>query len=105
MNLLDAEQTPRVMSRRVLQGLSRFPPWCCSGATASASTVSEAPPRGAGRLLFAYLNLGSHIRIVRQEDEPKPLMIKRLKVTVSGRRHPQHALRPLQAGDGDPPRA
>ena len=32
-------------------------------------------------LLIAYLNLDEVIRIIRREDEPKPVLMKRFKIT------------------------
>ncbi len=45
-----------------------------------------------GGLLIAYLNIDEVIRIIRNEDEPKPVLMKRFKLTRrAGRRDPQHA--------------
>ena len=56
-------------------------------------------------LLIAYLNLDEVIRIVRREDEPKPVLIKRFKLTdEQGRGHPrdQAAAPGTPRGDEDP---
>jgi topoisomerase-4 subunit A len=82
MNVLDAEQTPRVMAlpevlqayldyrRIVLQRRSRF-------RLANIEHRLEV----LGGYLIAYLNLDEVIRIVREEDEPRAVMIRRLKVS------------------------
>ncbi len=81
MNVLDADQTPRVMSlpevlrayldhrRVVLLRRGRY----------RMDNIERRLEVLAGYLI-AYLNLDDVIRIVRREDEPKPVMIKRLKV-------------------------
>ena len=59
-------------------------------------------------LLAAYLNLDEVIRIIRREDEPKPVLMKRFKLTRDpGRGDPRNqAAPPRQArGDEDPRRA
>jgi topoisomerase-4 subunit A len=82
MNVLDAEQTPRVMPlpevlqayldhrRVVLMRRGKF----------RLANIDHRLEVLAGYLI-AYLNLDEVIRIVRMEDEPKPVMIKRLKVS------------------------
>ena len=82
MNVLDAEQTPRVMSlpevlrayldhrRVVLLRRGKF-----------RLTNIDHRLEVLGGYLIAYLNLDEVIRIVRQEEEPKKVMIKRLKVS------------------------
>ena len=91
-----------------------------------AARVPRPPPRGAGpahphrlekiadRLevlegyLIAYLNLDEVIRIIREEDEPKAVMMKRFEADRgAGRGDPQHApARAAQAGgDRDQGRA
>ena len=58
--------------------------------------------------LIVYLNLDEVIRIIREEDEPKPALMRALRADRHpGRGHPQHApAQPAPAGgDGDPPRA
>ena len=82
MNVLDAKQTPRVMSlpellqayldyrREVLLRRSRF----------RLGNIEHRLEVLAGYLI-AYLNLDELIRILRKEDEPKPVMIKRFKLT------------------------
>ena len=57
-------------------------------------------------LLIAFLNLDEVIRIIRREDEPKPVLIKRFKLSdEQGRGDPQHApAAPRQARRNDNPR-
>ena len=57
-----------------------------------------------GGLLVAYLNLDKVIKIIRNEDEPKPVLMTDLQALGrAGGRHPQHAAaQPAQArGAGD----
>jgi len=82
MNVLDAGQTPRVMSlpellqayldhrREVLLRRSRF----------RLDNIERRLEVLAGYLI-AFLNLDELIRILRKEDEPKPVMMKRFKLT------------------------
>ena len=59
-------------------------------------------------LLAAYLNLDEVIRIIRREDEPKPVLMKRFKLSDDpGRSHPRdQAAPPGEARrDEDPRRA
>jgi len=82
MNLLDASQTPRVMSlpevlkafldhrREVLLRRSKFR----LGEIDRRLEILEG-------YLVAYLNIDEVIRIIRQEDEPKPVMMKKWDLT------------------------
>ncbi|HWA21720.1 MAG TPA: DNA topoisomerase IV subunit A [Caulobacterales bacterium] len=82
MNVLDARQVPRVMNlkemlqafldhrRDVLLRRSRFR----LGKIAARLEV-------LGGMLIAYLNLDEVIRIIRREDEPKPKLIARFKLS------------------------
>jgi len=82
MNLLDAEQTPRVMSLpEVLQAYLDFRRVVLLRRNRFRLENIERRLEVLGGYLIAYLNLDEVIRIVREEDEPKPVMIKRLKVT------------------------
>jgi topoisomerase-4 subunit A len=82
MNVLDGEGTPRVMNLR--EALSAF----------LAHRHEVLKRRAAHRLaqidhrlevlagyLIVYLNLDAVIRIIRKEDEPKPALMKRFKLT------------------------
>ena len=82
MNVLDAEQTPRVMSLpEVLQAYLDFRRVVLLRRNRFRLENIERRLEVLGGYLIAYLNLDEVIRIVREEDEPKPVMIKRLKVT------------------------
>ena len=57
--------------------------------------------------LLVYLNVDEVIRIIRNEDEPKPRLMQRFKLTrYAGRGDPEHAaaLAAAARGDGDPQR-
>jgi topoisomerase IV subunit A len=82
MNVLDAEQTPRVMSLpEVLQAYLDHRRVVLLRRNRFRLANIEHRLEVLGGYLIAYLNLDEVIRIVREEDEPKPVMIKRLKVT------------------------
>jgi topoisomerase-4 subunit A len=82
MNVLDASQSPRVMNlkevlqafldhrRDVLLRRSQFR----LGKIAARLEILAA-------MLIAFLNLDEVIRIIRSEDEPKPRLISRFKLT------------------------
>ena len=80
--------------REVLVRRSKLPPGARSSTGSRCSTA----------ISIAYLNLDKVIRIIRDEDEPKPELMKALQAhRRAGRGHPQHAAAQLaQArGDGD----
>jgi topoisomerase IV subunit A len=82
MNVLDAEQTPRVMSlQEVLQAYldHRRDVLVRRGRFRMANIEHRLEVLDG--YLIAYLNVDEVIRIIRREDEPKPVMIRRLKVT------------------------
>jgi topoisomerase IV subunit A len=82
MNVLDAEQTPRVMSLpEVLQAYLDYRRVVLQRRSNHRLANIERRLEVLGGYLIAYLNLDEVIRIVREEDEPKAVMIKRLKVT------------------------
>ncbi len=82
MNVLDGNQIPRVMSlgevlkayldhrREVLQRRSKF----------RLAEIDRRLEILEGYLI-AYLNIDEVIRIIRHEDEPKPVMMKKWKLT------------------------
>ncbi len=81
MNVLDADQTPRVMNlREVLQAfldhrhdvLKRVSKYRL-GKIESRLEILEG-------YLAAYANLDKVIKIIREEDEPKPKLIKALRI-------------------------
>src|SRR6266404_4988259 len=82
MNVLDPEQTPRVMSLpEVLQAyLDHRRVVLLRRGKFRLANIDHRLEVLAGYLI-AYLNLDEVIRIVRNEDEPKPVMIRRLKVS------------------------
>ncbi len=60
-----------------------------------------------GGYLIAYLNLDKVIKIIRNEDEPKPVLMKTFKlIRRAGRSHPQYAAAQFAParGNGDPRR-
>jgi topoisomerase-4 subunit A len=82
MNVLDGGQTPRVMSLpEVLQAYldHRRTVLLRRGKFRLANIAHRLEVLDG--YLVAYLNLDEVIRIVRREDEPKPVLIKRLKVS------------------------
>ncbi len=82
LNVLDANQVPRVMSLR--EALNQF-------LEHRFVVLQRRTTYRLGRIehrleilsgyLIAYLNLDEIIAIIRNEDRPKPLMIKRFKLT------------------------
>jgi len=67
--------------------------------------VGKRMPQSLDVLLIAFLNLDEVIRIIRREDEPKPLLMKRFKLLGrADRGDPQTPpAPPLQArGDENP---
>ena len=107
MNVLSKGKVPKVMDlAEVLQRMARPPPRR-AGAPLAATGWREIEHRleVLGGYLIAYLNLDKVIKIIRNEDEPKPVLMKTLQAhRRAGRGHPQHAAAQLaQArGDGDP---
>ena len=72
---------------------------------APAGHRSTSGSKCSAGLLIVYLNLDEVIRIIRNEDEPKPELMQPLQAhRGAGRRHPQHAaaLVAQARGDGDP---
>ena len=64
--------------------------------------------RSCGGLLIVYLDLDRVIKIIREEDEPKPELMRVFKLTdVQAERHPRHApaLAAQARGDGAQARA
>jgi len=82
MNVLDADMVPRVMNLRdVLRSFLEH------REVVLVRRTNHRLAKIAHRLevlegyLIAYLNLDEVIRIIREEDEPKPVMIKKWKLT------------------------
>ena len=110
MNVLSHGKVPKVMSLKARAARMARP------SQGGAGPPLQLPPRprspGAWKfskaISIAYLNLDEVIRIIREEDEPKPALIDALQAhRHPGRSHPQHAAAgPAQArGNGNPQRA
>lgn len=82
MNVLDKNRTPHVMSlRQVLQAfLDHRHDVLVRRSEHRLGRIAERLET-LGGLLIAYLNLDEVIKIIRDEDEPKPVMIKRFGLT------------------------
>ncbi len=82
MNVLDADNTPRVMSlREVLQAFLDHRHEVLIRRSKFRLGKIEARLEILDGFLIAYLNLDKVIRIIRTEDEPKPKLIKAFKLT------------------------
>ncbi len=82
MNVLDADQTPRVMDlREVLQAFLDHRHAVLKRRAAHRLAQVERRLEILDGYLIAFLNLDEVIRIVRQEDEPKEALIKAFKLT------------------------
>ena len=82
LNVLDKDNTPRVMDLR--QALQAFLDHRREVLNRRSAFRLEAIERRLEILegyLIAYLNLERLIKIIREEDEPKPKMIKAFKLT------------------------
>ncbi len=82
LNVLDAQNVPRVMSlREALQA------WLDHRHEVLVRTSKHRLAAIERRLeildgyLIAYLNIDELIRIIRREDEPKPVIVRRFKLT------------------------
>jgi topoisomerase IV subunit A len=82
MNVLDAEQTPRVMALpEVLQAYLDHRRVVLQRRTRFRLANIEHRLEVLGGYLIAYLNLDEVIRIIREEDEPKQEMMRRFGIT------------------------
>ncbi|MBM3566219.1 MAG: DNA topoisomerase IV subunit A [Alphaproteobacteria bacterium] len=82
MNVLDADNTPRVMGlREVLQAFLDHRHEVLIRCAKFRQGKIEARLEILDGFLIAYLNLDKVIRIIRTEDEPKPKLIKAFKLT------------------------
>ena len=93
MNVLDRGTVPRVMSLK-----ETLVAWLDHRKDVFVRRTQHRLEQIARRLeildgyIVAYLNLDEVIRIIREEDEPKALLMKTLQADRwSGRGHPQHA--------------
>ena len=82
LNVLDAEQTPRVMSLReaLLAFLDHRHEVLVRRSNFRLGKIEHRLEILAGYLI-AYLNIDEVIRIIREEDEPKAEMIRRWELT------------------------
>ena len=82
MNVLDSSGVPRVMSLvEVLQAYLNHRKFILvRHAKHQLATINNRLEILAGHLV-AYLNLDSVIRLIRREDEPKPLLMKKFKLS------------------------
>jgi len=82
MNVLDADNTPRVMNlREVLQAFLDHRMVVLERKTNHRLGQIARRLEVLGGMLIAYLNLDEVIRIIREEDHPKQVMIKAFKLT------------------------
>ena len=104
MNVLDGGRVPRLMNlKEVLQAfLAHRLDVLGRRARFRLAAIDERLERLEG-FLIAYLDLDLVIKIIRESDEPKPILMKKLKLSdPPGRGYPQHAAAlPAQArGNG-----
>ena len=84
MNLLDAEQTPRVMDlREVLRAFLDHRHVVLVRRTRHRLERIATRLETLAGYLVAYLNLDEVIRIIREEDEPKDELIRRYALTAA----------------------
>ena len=82
MNVLDGGRTPKVMSlREVLQAFLDHRQVVLVRRTHHRLAHIEHRLEVLGGYLIAYLNLDEVIRIIREEDEPKPKLMQRFKLS------------------------
>ena len=82
MNVLDGDNTPRVMNlREVLQAFLHHRHVVLERRTRHRVQKIDHRLEMLGGYLVAYLNLDEVIRIIREEDEPKRVMMKRWKLS------------------------
>ena len=82
MNVLDAKQTPRVMNlREVLWAFLDHRHVVLKRTTAYRLAKIENRVEVLGGYLAAYGNLDLVIEIIRQQDRPKPVLMKALKIS------------------------
>ncbi|HSE77740.1 MAG TPA: DNA topoisomerase IV subunit A [Alphaproteobacteria bacterium] len=82
MNVLDAQNTPRVMSlREVLQAFLDHRHEVLKRRTKFRLANIERRLEVLDGYLVAYLNLDAVIKIIRKEDEPKPVLMRRFKLS------------------------
>jgi len=82
MNVLDADGVPRVMNlKEVLQAYIAHQTVVLTRRTSFRIGNIKRRLEVLGGLLIAYLNLDEVIAIIRENDEPKPILIERFGLT------------------------
>ena len=83
MNVLSKGKVPKVMDlAELLQASgSTIAATCWCGAPSTAWRRSSTGSKSWAAILVAYLNLDKVIKIIRNEDEPKPVLIKAFKLS------------------------
>ncbi len=82
MNVLDAANTPRVMSLpEVLRAYLDHRQVVLQRRTKHRLAEIEKRIEVLDGYIIAYLNIDAVIKIIRTEDDPKPVMVKRWKLT------------------------
>ncbi|MDP9196167.1 MAG: DNA topoisomerase IV subunit A [Pseudomonadota bacterium] len=82
MNVLDADSVPRVMNlREVLQAFLNHRRQVLVRCSRYRVGKIEQRLEILGGYLIAYLNLDAVIKIIRNEDEPRPVLMARFKLT------------------------
>ncbi len=82
MNVLDATNTPRVMNlKEALQGWLDHRQVVLERRSRYRLGKIEDRLEVLGGYLIAYLNLDAVIKIIRTEDEPKPVLMKKFDLT------------------------
>ena len=109
MNVLDATRTPRVMSLpAVLRAWLDHRHEVLVRRTRHRLAAIERRIEILDGYLLVYLNVDEVIRIIRNEDEPKPRLMRALQADRHpGRGDPEHAaaVAAQARGDGDPARS
>lgn len=82
MNVLDGGTVPRVMNlKEVLQAFVNHRQDVLVRRSKHRLAAIEHRLEVLAGLLIAYLNIDEVIKIIREEDDPKPQMVKRFKLT------------------------
>jgi topoisomerase-4 subunit A len=82
LNVITAKGSPKVMNlKEVLEAFLTHRMEVLERKAKNRLSTIDARLEILGGLLIAYLNLDEVIRIIREEDEPKQVMIKRFKLT------------------------
>ncbi len=82
MNVLDADNTPRVMDlKEVLQAFLDHRHVVLKRRSEHRLAQIERRLEILAALLVAYLNIDAVIKLIRNEDEPKPIMMKKWGLT------------------------